>query len=236
MIKRIEWREDYQVQAAVLFGSHARGDADKASDTDLAVFATASTTQELARAKSRLVRSFQPRTIEISMYSSESARRMAETGSLFLWHLRLEGKTLFENGTWLHSLYQALVPYSLERATKDLNTFESILCDIEGSLATSGATVRFEAATTFTILRNLGIIHSFFCGNPCFGRFAPVAHLERSMQGVFPFERTELDFLQRTRVAYSRSPELSVPEMAISSCQNAVAKTRRALEYVRETI
>ena len=39
------------VEAVVLFGSRARGDADDASDTDICVFAVAEDLEDLVRAK-----------------------------------------------------------------------------------------------------------------------------------------------------------------------------------------
>lgn len=75
----------------MLFGSFARGDESPISDIDVL---------ELAERRRRPYRSGR---INVSVYDRQTLTRMAERGSLFVLHLRLEGKCLRDDSGALMS-------------------------------------------------------------------------------------------------------------------------------------
>lgn len=146
-----------------LYGSHARGDSDRFSDIDIFVAG--------ALPDGNVIKSlaFDGQPLSVSQYSWEEVGAMADYGSLFLHHLRLEGKPLLESaGTCrLVRLLEHLVSYKLFR--RDLGAFRLTIADIrEGFRA--GSTPEFEMAVLGTVLRHSSVLGCYLLGRPCFGR------------------------------------------------------------------
>ncbi len=219
--------------ATVLFGSQARGDADAVSDTDVAVFADVGDVEQLSKIKDDLQAHGHDSQAMISVYSANTAEHMAREGSLFLWHLRLEGKVLVDKKEWLSNLMKNLSPYDNTRALRDLDTFERVLLDCKDALSQQSETVEFEIATMFAVLRNLGIIHCFRQGTPCFGRTAPIVRLASDMAENFPFSSEQTHAFERTRLAYVRDPEQEFPYLSTPTVTDSIGRILSVLEFVR---
>lgn len=223
---------DSRVQAAALFGSHARGDADRESDVDLVVFGAAQSVQDLGQLKSTIDRLVFEPAMSMSLYSIETAQLLAKDGSLFLWHIKLEGKVLFQRRKWMAFLLDGLAPYGRTKALRDLQTFRNVLGDVKLALNGTESTVLFEASTLFALVRNVGIIYSFFSGSPSFGRRAPILKLESAMGADFPFTPEDILLLEHSRLLYSRCPEKTVPNISVGWCREMSARTEETLRYV----
>src|SRR4051794_14637489 len=109
-----------------LFGSVARGDVDDLSDVDVLVAG------ELEpQALSRLP--YPKDRLSVVRYEWPELRQMAGYGSLFLHHVRLEGKPLCPpQHARLAALLEKLPPYN--RAQHELSSFVRVLDDVEDSL------------------------------------------------------------------------------------------------------
>jgi len=219
--------------ATVLFGSQARGDTDAQSDMDVAVFADVENGEQLSRVKDDLQAHSRDSLQMISVYSAQTAERMAHEGSLFLWHLRLEGRVLSDKKQWLSNLLKELSPYDNARALRDLDTFERVLLDCEDALSKQIDTVEFEIATLFAVLRNLGIIHCFRRGTPCFGRTAPIVRLASDMGEEFPFSSEQTIAFERVRLAYVRDPEKECQCFNAPTATDSIRRTLDVLTFVR---
>lgn len=229
-------RDHPSVEAAVLFGSHARGDSDIHSDIDVAVFATAGDINALDKIRTELFDGALSEDVSVSLYSTRTAEILAQDGSLFLWHLNLEGKVLFERDLWISSLFGRLRPYSKSKALRDLRTFATILDDVRDALRTAEATALFEAATMYAILRNSGMIYSHARGIPCFGRLKPITWLAQGMGERFPFMDSEVLRLETLRLAYTRLPAMSFANLDADWCLMICAKIAQVLEFVKASI
>lgn len=226
-----------RVEAAVLFGSRARGDADHLSDVDVAVFVNARDMETLTHIKHEITEGTVHPRVALSVYSKRTAENLARSGSLFLWHLNLEGKVLLDREGWLHLLLSNLEPYGKEKALRDLATFENVLADVRLALDHGETTLVFEAATTFAIIRNLGIISTHTMGAPCFGRMKPILALLEAMRDRFPFAPWELSLLETLRLNYTRAPEVRpLPKFTANWCRDVVSRTLRLLLYVRRMV
>ena len=224
------------VEAAVLFGSRARGDSDMHSDIDVAVFVKAADLETLSKLKAELVDASPNDNLSLSLYSTRTAETLAQDGSLFLWHLNLEGKVLFERDLWISSLFARLKPYGKSKALRDLGTFEKILNDVRGALQGAEATVLFEASTMYSILRNSGIIYTHSKGAPCFGRSEPIAWLAEGMGERFPFFESEISKLEALRLVYTRLPAMPFVSPEADWCLTICSKAAAVLTFVRESI
>ncbi len=224
------------VEALVLFGSRSRGDYDENSDTDLAVFAHATSQNDLVVIKERILQSTTRESPNLSVYSVSTAEMMASVGSLFLWHLKLEGKVLFKQSTWIDELLKNLPVYAASKASSDIRTFEDVLDDVKRSLDSGDATIEFEAATLFSVLRNLGMIIATVSGNPSFGRLRPI-HATRALMGYsFSLTDFEIETLFRAKMAYSRNALDSSLDLSRSWCQAVRSKLTDIAEFARSLV
>ncbi len=220
-------------EAVVLFGSKSRGDADKGSDTDLAIFAKADSPTSLIAIKQAISKEVRDESANLSVYSLATAELMAADGSLFLWHLKLEGKVLFKRSEWTDRLFRRLAPYSRTKAIRDMNTFEHVLHDIADSLKATQTTTLFEAATLFSILRSLGMIVTTLVGSPCFGRLDPIFRTRELMGECFPFTEEETRVLLAAKLVYSRKMAEAALELTPAWCDRVRNKTLEVLSFAR---
>jgi hypothetical protein len=220
-------------EGAVLFGSQARGDADSRSDIDVAVFVNAIDVDTLSGLKKTFLADCDCQQLALSVYSTRTAEVLASDGSLFLWHLRLEGKVLFQRDGWLSKLLNRLAPYGKSKALRDVATFERIIRDVDKSLETGEHTTLFEVATIYSVLRNLGMIYSYVTGMPCFGRIRPIHILSRGMGERFPFANSEVATLEKFRLAYTRAALPLIRNPDVRWCLTASQKVAEVLRFLK---
>src|SRR5260370_33705574 len=158
---------------------------------------------------------------------------MACDGSLFLWHVKLEGKVINDRHKWLSNLLQDLPTYGNEQASHDLETFARVLSDSSYALSNQLDTLEFEIATMFAVLRNVGIIHCFKNLAPCFGRTSPIIKLAHDMGADFPFTCEQINTLERVRLAYVRDPNSVSLHMGISAVRGTLEGVLQVLEFVK---
>ena len=107
--------------------------------------------------------------VSISRYSWDEIRGMARYGSLFLHHIRLEGRPLYEAESCrgrLHATVAELGEYTLAR--RDIRGFKVVLADIAESLESGGSRV-FELSVLATVIRHASILGCWLIGALCSG-------------------------------------------------------------------
>jgi len=156
-----------------LYGSHARGDSDPLSDIDVLMVGDANA--EPGDFDSNCLDTYT--NFSVSRYTWDELRGMAAYGSLFLQHLRLEGRRLHEDRACsgqLHTLLEGMPSYRL--AARDIAGFRVALCDVEASLGFSD-TVVYELGVLGTVIRHSSILGCWLLGVPTFSRTLPVQRL-----------------------------------------------------------
>jgi hypothetical protein len=156
-----------------LYGSHSRGDPDRLSDLDVLLVA-ANETDKISLAP---LEDFSVAP-SVSRYTWDEIESMAKYGSLFLQHVAMEGRPIFESpgaAGRLKSLLLNLRPYQL--AVRDIKGFFRVHSDVAGSLSSDDASLIFEASTLATVFRHACILGCSLIGEPCFSRAGPVARL-----------------------------------------------------------
>ena len=196
-----------QEWAAWDYGSYARGDSDELSDRDILV--VVETPDELADANA-WIQTKHP-SASPSIYTWSETARMAEYGSLFLHHVRLEGKPLglsVAADERLLTILRRLGRY--KRARRDVSSFATTLCDARISIDDGGSPV-FESATIATVIRHAAILACYLLGTPMFGRTAPVDHIAHSQMFEHPWPQSFDEFYRFRLAAAGRCPAPPFP-------------------------
>jgi predicted nucleotidyltransferase len=144
-----------------LYGSYARGDQASSSDLDVLVAG-----EDMAVLKEVDL----PATerLAVSRYTWEELEQMASYGSLFLHHLKLEGRPLLETPDQrMRRLLDSLGEY--QRAGRELESFRRVLDDVKESLD-GDFSPPFEMAVIATAARHAAILGCYAVGEPNFGR------------------------------------------------------------------
>jgi predicted nucleotidyltransferase len=144
-----------------LFGSAARGDVDARSDVDVLVAGPIdeATLEELA---------YPADVLSVVQYSWAELEHMAGYGSLFLQHVRAEGRPVRAEGpSRLSALMTPMSNYT--RADSELASFGLVLDDVQRSLSADHSPA-FELSVIATALRHACILGCYAIGRPTFGR------------------------------------------------------------------
>lgn len=102
-------------EAVMLFGSVARGDAGEGSDVDVLAIA----------ARSRSARTIG--RISLTLYTEHHLRVLAHKGSLFVCHLRAEGRVLQDRDGAFQRIFHAWRSPDIARARAGMNAARAVL-------------------------------------------------------------------------------------------------------------
>lgn len=87
---------DPNILSIVLYGSRARRDPDKSSDFDVCIFTKVRQDEKIILENiADIVSQLRSQKITPTCYTDSVVNSMLERGSLFLWHLKLEGVILY---------------------------------------------------------------------------------------------------------------------------------------------
>ena len=205
-----------------LYGSAARGDNDAHSDVDVLVAGHAPVAPHDLPLRSAA-------RLSMSRYSWEELEHMASYGSLFLHHVRLEGRPLLESpDRKMATLLRSMGPY--RRADQELDCFAAVLDDVEDSLQRDCAPP-FELSVVATAARHAAILGCYLLGEPDFGRVSAFRRLlprlgyrDDAVDGFIDLYR------YRRFEDENRQPEV---KPSAQDVHEQVANVRRLIQQVR---
>jgi predicted nucleotidyltransferase len=154
------------IKAIILYGSHARGDANSDSDVDICAF-THSTLHPTEAEVRLLAPSIPQGTVTLSVYCERDVVSMLEYGSLFLWHLKLEGRVLY-GAEYVAKRLEQLRAFRRHRT--EIAFYTTLLSDLERVSNPGWIANEFDLSLLFTIARNTCTILAHKAGVPVFGR------------------------------------------------------------------
>jgi len=153
-----------------LYGSVARDTYTEHSDLDILVLPRGAPDPGLHAVIEGLP---QHQFCSVTSYTWDEVARMAEYGSLFLVHLRAEGRILYQEGPGggLREMLDSLPPYT--RYERELRGFAMALDDGLENLH-DGGDVRFELGIAGRVIRHASILACYLAGDPKFDRVASI--------------------------------------------------------------
>lgn len=207
-----------------LYGSTARGDTDDRSDVDVLV---------VGDPRFPLTTVGLDASVIPSSYTWREIEHMAEYGSLFLHHIRLEGRPLVETTSRrLRGLLEALPRYV--RANQELDSFERVVADVGASIDRDHSPA-FELAVLATAARHAAILGCYLLGEPEFGRHRAFRRLLPQL-GYTPacvmwFERLyDYRVMENRGEAPATSPQSGDVRRAVSAVRKMIGKVRRLVD------
>lgn len=159
-----------------IYGSVARGDVDDRSDVDVLVVGDAGDWRHsIAGDETLAVLVGKRRELSAMRFTWRELDAMAAYGSLFLHHVKLEGRPLVRQpDDPLVEVLDALPPYG--RAAHEIRAFQTVLKDVRASILGEHSSA-FELAVIATALRHAFILGCYVTGEPDFGRTSPFYRL-----------------------------------------------------------
>lgn len=221
---------------AYLFGSVARGDQDRMSDTDVLLVYDKTLNSRLKAHAREQVSSAMSVHCTFAEYSRDHLERMFKEGHLFAWHLHLEALPIpgWENRQdYLHA-FPSPAPYI--RGLVDAINFSDLLMSVQQSVILGSRSPVYEAGIAYVALRNVGMsLSSSVLGLPCFSRFAPF-DVSARLQVAPPCSMDFYQTLIKARHASQRglpAPPIVI-EKLMEGIQSAYTWTQNIIEVARE--
>jgi Nucleotidyltransferase domain len=205
----------------VLYGSAARGDDDTLSDVDVLIV------------EDRHIHRPSIQGATVVRYTWKEFCDMSEYGSLFLRHLRAEGRLIRCDGAGKKNyrrLLERLPPYP--RALFDLRSFESAINDSELALTAGDTSVEFELASLATVMRHCSILASYLMGEEDFSRTGAV-DLCCDRFGLGDNPKQQFRWLYTYRIAIARELPF-IASASLGDGLRAVRTARAILNGVKE--
>lgn len=195
------------ILAAMLYGSAARKDSDAFSDKDIFILCEDMNLRELMETKKNLIEPAFTNQITVSTYRLSDVIVMSKRNSLFMWHLKLQGKIIFSKNQLLDKILETLEPYN--NYQEDLECYTKLLDDAKNSLTKWGYLNEFDMSLLFTIVRNICILLCYHQGTPKFGRSNAYLKANRIFRNNFPMPDKVYQKLCSYKIWYERGIKMN---------------------------
>ncbi|UOO43803.1 nucleotidyltransferase domain-containing protein (plasmid) [Priestia megaterium] len=184
--------------SVILFGSAAREDSDEYSDVDIFLLVDNVSQERIDQITDKVKEKIGRPNIGISLYRKDIYNKLLLEGSMFLWHLKLEGKVIYIKEDLL--LFEHLQPFA--NFNKNLSTYEKLYIKTIKSLDLNGIN-SFDLSQLFFICRNICLLTCFKLGHPTFGRLTAYSKLIELIN-VTPLDWSNYIYLSEWRLNYTR--------------------------------
>lgn len=209
------------VVGIIEFGATARGDGDEYSDRDIFVLVEDADGDTLRALASRVATEHGTSDSSVACYSVSSFDLMIERGSLFTWHLKLEGRVLHDPDRIFDEAFDHLTPYT--SFLSDLARFRHVFEDVVSSNIGRELDT-FDAHILYIVVRNVCMLLTAWVWPPAFGR-RTVVRAAREIHPSLSLSQAVADWLEVRHLAYTRN-------VCIGSLASPSRPTRDIVEEV----
>jgi len=221
------------ILSIVLFGSYSRNDNDEASDLDLCVVTRESVGHDINYEHiNKLIAHFGSSSISLVSYPDSLISAMLDNGSLFLWHLKLEGQVLYGEDYFINKI-KSLKPFTshYEEVLYHAEMFEEInncwkILNIPNEL---------DLSILFTLTRNTCMVLSHWAGKPSFGRLDSFSSAKEIYPDL-PMAINEYIQLSRWKMLYERNHFTGFILPSPEEYNNLLSKVGGVLTYALQRL
>jgi len=203
---------DPDILSIILYGSRARHDNDELSDIDLCIFTKERGLKDINKnGLKKLVSKYRQEKINFTVYPSTVVDLMVRNGSLFMWHLKIEGEVLYGKN---HFLSKVKNLNNFKNHLNEIKYHSEIFYDLIGAWKSLRIINELDLSTLFTITRNTLMILSHYAGRPVFGRSSCFIATKELFPSL-PIEIDEYKYLASWKIIYERGikTEIELPEL-----------------------
>lgn len=193
---------NHNILSVIIYGSTARNDNDTNSDIDLCVLTKSRGQHDLRQLDDiEITYNIHEKELIPTFYSESVVNSMLEHGSLFLWHLKLEGKVLYGEEYFTKKI-STLTPFKSHK--DEIIYHSSLFSDLLNSWNCIFIPNEFDLSILFTILRNTCMILSHQVGKPSFGRINSFITAKEAFPDM-PMSLEQYIYLSRWKIIYERN-------------------------------
>jgi hypothetical protein len=221
------------VIGVIEFGSTARQDADEYSDRDIFVVVEDVDADRLDHLRSLVSQDYATAPNSVACYSASSFDQMIAHGSLFTWHLCLEGKVLFDPDGVFIEAFANLAPY--DAFMTDLARFRDLYTDSSEAYAESTVLDAFERHVLFIVARNVCMLLTARSGRPTFGR-RTVIPAARELYPELPISAGVAEALAAGHLTYIRNVFTDIGETERPGPDSILAEVGALLEFAEAVL
>lgn len=212
------------IHSIILYGSEARQESDKFSDKDILLIVDKFENRDsIPKELKKLNYNFEE--YEVTIHDEVQLRKMLKKGSLFLWHIKLEGKILYDKKNFFNLKINQL--YKFEDYKNEFLYYKGIFNDLENSILELNFQANFDYALLFTLIRNSCMLISYKDGNPKFGRESAFHYCRKEVKG-FNFSKQIFKKLLAFKLKYERGSAITYPEIEM---EKTILMTKKILEF-----
>ncbi len=219
---------DQNILSIILYGSHARKDHDAASDYDICVFTRERTSEELKIEDiAEVVSSLHSSNINLVTYPASAVSAMLSHGSLFLWHLKLEGKVLYGEQYFTNKLRKLA---RFKTHYDDIKYHDELFNDLKKAWNVLSIVNELDLSLLFTIVRNTCMVLAHKQGRPTFGRLSSY-HAAKEALPSLPLTIEMYTYLSQWKILYERQCDNTLKLPTADAFRKILTETDNFLQY-----
>jgi predicted nucleotidyltransferase len=221
------------ILSIILYGSSARRDHDKSSDLDICILTKERQAERISLEDiQEIVVPLQPTRITPTCYPDSVVDSMLEHGSLFLWHLKLEGEVLYGEDYFASKIKRLK---NFENHQDEIKYHSELFQDLRRAWEHLFIINELDLSILFTVTRNTCMVLSHYAGKPSFGRISCFS----SAKQLFPNLPMLLDdylYLASWKIIYERGLESHQFLPNLKKYEVIILNVEKLLKYATETI
>ena len=216
------------LKAVILFGSAARGDDDVHSDRDVCAIVEDLPDRHVHSLTRRVAELYRTDPQSVSAYRRSTISQMAKDGSLFLWHLKREGRILYDRGGTARRTLSTLAEY--RRYSDDLLRFQEVFDDTAREFVARPQLDLFDLHSLFLVVRNVCMLLTVKAGDPQFGRSTVYASAVQHY-GRLPVTARLFSELSNAHLVYLRGAAAKVVLPSRLAANSTLRRVSRLLRF-----
>lgn len=230
-IKKYSYRAD--IISEILFGSKARGDDDKNSDTDILLVINDLPHEQQLKLKKIYAQENGIEEEYISIMSLNSLKKFTTRGSLFVWHLKLEGKIKYDRFGISEKVLKSMKKkpdyiYELSKYEIALNRL------IDESNEENYIATTVDYYLMMVIIRNLCTILTDIDGCPIYSKTKSFEKVKNKYK--IDLSNKDFELILKWYMCYTRGEESDKELPSIEETKSLILKTKKLTELTKVVI